>query len=53
MGNLFANNVAESEIQRVSKTHELRVSHSKRALVVKGELRELKSKGMDTLEVRE
>lgn len=42
--------VSESEIQRVSKTHELRVSHSKRALVVKGELRELKSKGMDTLE---
>ena len=45
--------MAESEIQRVSKTHELRASHSKRALVVKGELRELKRKGMNTLEVCE
>ena len=43
--------MTESEIQRVSKTHELRASHSKRALVVKGELRELKRKGMNTLEV--
>lgn len=42
--------ISDGEILRVSKTHALCASHSKRALVVKGELRKLKSTGMNTLE---